>query len=469
MTRRDFLKASAGASLCLLSGCSWDSPVKRKRLNLLLIVSDTLRADHLGSYGCPLPIGQHMDRLAEGGTVFENLMSCAPLTAASHASLMTGTYQTRHGILGNGGRIPEKLVPLAQACREANYKTAAFISSPVLRSKSLAGIDRGFDIYDQELPKMERNRDVPYRDAPTTAAVALKWLQNTGNDPFFLWVHFQEPHGPYEVADPRLLEGVGALDRQPGDPPTLGLLKGNYGQDGIPRYQVLAEERDPLRYRQRYAARIAYVDRYIGEVLAGLNQTELADNTLVALTSDHGELLGEHRYYFQHGITVLRPVLHIPLIVSGPGIGRRRVPTLASNTDIMPTLLELIGIDSGQLASQFQGKSLVPWMNGMGGAQDGPRYAVCERSKECCVMHGGLKYTLTEDSAGISGRLVDAQNDPLEERDIAAHDPTAAARLRRLLSAFKEGVPPLSSSGREIMPSMTEEDRRRLKALGYLN
>jgi arylsulfatase A-like enzyme len=408
-----------------------------------------------------------MDELARQGTVFEQMVTCAPSTGVAHASLMTGVYPTRHRIADNLGALPEDLVTLAQVCRAAGYDTAAFVSNPVLDAKRVAGIDRGFGLYDATLPSMERNRNEPYRQAPATTAAVEKWIAGRPKTPFFLWVHLMEPHGPYEVPDAGLLKRFGESSPRPGDPPSLPVLKGNFGPGGIPAYQALGDERDPARYRARYAARVAYVDRYVGRIVEAARRRDLLDHTVVALTSDHGELLGEHAYFFQHGITVLQPVLRIPLIVVAPGLdGGRRISSGASIVDLLPTLCALLGIGSGAAGPQLQGRTLVPLMRGKPEAEPPLRYAICATTGEWCVVSGRHKYTRRGDKGQTEGRLVDLVSDPAESTDVSRRDPATATRLSAALAEFSASAPGLF---REPPRSrLTEEERLRLRSLGYL-
>ncbi len=470
MTRRAFLLGSAGIAAGFLLGCGRRSPVVGNRRNLILIVSDTLRADHLGCYRSSLRLSPCIDALAERGTVFENVLSCAPLTAASHASLMTGCYQTRHGVAGNSGAIPKDLMTLAQVCRAAGYETAAVVSNPVLSRRNLSGIERGLDAYDATFPAVERNRDSLYRDAADTTAAALEWLRSGVRSPFFLWLHYQEPHGPYEVPDRSLLERVTEQPRCEGEPAALPVLRGNFGREGIPAYQVLGGERDPAHYRARYGARTAYVDQHIGPVLEEVRRLGMEDDTVVALTSDHGELLGEHGYYFQHGITVLQAVLQVPLILAGPGLsaGLRAVARV-SNTSIMPTLLSLLDLDTEELADQMHGRSLVPVLQGAAESEEDYIYAMCEQTHEWSLLAGRHKFTLSESLAGNAGRLVDLEEDPGEEHDRSDRDPDAAARLEDALVRFMSAAPGLLHGDDRHRPRLTDEERRRFRALGYLD
>lgn len=472
LTRRDFLRASSAAALSLLLGCRGPAAARGNGLNLILIVSDTLRADRLGCYGSALGITPNIDALARRGTVFENVMSCAPLTGASHVSLMTGAYQTRHGIPRNYGRLPGRLVTLAQKCRAAGYRTAAMVSNPVLGPRSLNGIDRGFDLYDAEFPSMERNRDDAYRDATDTTAVAHRWLRAGPRQPFFLWMHYQEPHGPYEVPERSFREKAGEVAAGEVEAAVLPVMSGDSGRGGIPRYQVLGTARAPDYYRGCYAARTAYVDSRIGRLLDEVGRLGLEQDTVVAFTSDHGELLGEHEYYFQHGITVLQPVLHIPLILAGPSIRvGERASQLASNTDIMPTVLDLLDIGCDDIAGQLDGCSLAPMLQRGAAGDDRCAYSMCESTGEWSVREGQYKFVLAEPAPNNRGRLADLEEDPAEERDVSAEEPLVAERLRDNLLRFRSAAPRLLAPGerQQELPALTDEDKRRFRALGYLD
>lgn len=468
-TRRAFLSTSLLAGAGALLGCGRIARARPRAPSLVLIVNDTLRADHLGAYGCVQRLTPALDRLAQRGTVFRQCMSSAPLTAPAHCSLLTGAYQGRHGVICNGGTLAPGLSTLAERLAAVGYVTAAFVSNPVLRPSEIAGIDRGFTVYDTQMSEVERNRSLPYRPATDTVRAATSWLQQFQADqPFFLFVHLQEPHGPYDLPDhPRAHEAPARLPRAD-DPATLPMLAGNYGRDGIPAYQRLGDERDPSVYRARYAARVAYADAEVAELMAAVERTGRGDEALVVFTADHGELLGERGYYFQHGISVLQPVLHVPLILAGRDVpaGARR-DALVGNTDVMPTVLDLLGVPIERRDEEVDGVSLVAMLRDDVAGVERPRYAFVDRDGEAAVYWGRYKLSSTALASGPGERLVDVVRDVAEERDLRAAMPEKARRLSVLLSPFAARMRPLVASACVRPGGVSDEQRRRLEALGY--
>jgi len=431
------------------------------RPNLLLIGLDALRADHLGCYGHPLCLTPNMDMLATRGVIFARAISCSPTTGASHVSIMTGAYPMRHRVVDTSGVIPDELLMLAQVCQASGYETAAIVSTPMLAPDYLTGIDRGFGSYHQEPPSGGKGGD-----AAATTEVVLQWLAQRHDRPFFLWIHIFEPHGPYRV-DPELLAPIGDLPRWNEEPAELPVLEGLFGVGGIPSYQVLGEERNPARYRARYAARVAYADRHLGRIMTTLEETGLASDTVTVLTADHGELLGEHNCCFEHSTRLFQPVLHVPLLTAGPGLPAGvRVGNCVSHADLAPTLLELLGLAGRGPTEQFQGNVLLPLVRGVREAVPTPRFAVCNFPEEWCVVLGRKKYTLHGGTNDAPGTLVDLEEDPGEQVDLSPQEPALTAQLRRLVLQAVRSAPGIM--GATPPPPPNEEHRRQLEALGYL-
>jgi len=290
-----------------------------ERLNVILISIDTLRADALGCYGGDIAPTPNIDRLADGGTLFTECKTPVPLTLPSHTTMLTGVYPPGHGVRYNDVSVPADLVFLPEILSEHGYSTAGIIGGFPL--DDVFGFNQGFDYYDDNFT---RGRGTSLTRFETPAGVLVprckKWLAENEKKPFFLFVHFYDPHKPYT-------------------PP-----KEFY-----------------LPYKDRpYFGEVASVDEAIGTIIETLERGGLADNTLVILTADHGEALGEHGE-LTHGFFVYEATQHVPLIFYCPGLipQGREVEGAISVADICPTVLDILGID---LPESVQGESLVPYL-----------------------------------------------------------------------------------------------------------
>ena len=289
--------------------------------NVLLITVDTLRADHLSCYGYHLRTSPHIDALAAEGVRFTRATTVIPLTGPAHISLFTSRYPQEHGARINGLAANEKakLLFLPQILRGAGYRTAAFVSAWPLNSR-LTHLDRWFDHYDEDLPRTYQMFN-SQRYAEDVGPRAIDWLKQSAGRPFFLWVHFFDPHSPYDQRDdfinPRRIEESGSRAPQ--------------------------LDSDDARERVRvYDSEIGYCDHWIGKILDTLDAAGLRSETLVVLTADHGESLGEHDYV-GHGQQLYQPIVHIPLIFRFPGrvAEGKTVDTGVSILDLAPTIIDL--------------------------------------------------------------------------------------------------------------------------------
>jgi len=276
--------------------------------NLLLVTLDTTRADRIGAYGYLPAHTPNIDRMAESGVTFDHCITVAPITLPSHASILTGLYPFNHGARNNGTHsVPEDVTTLAETLSSSGFSTAAVVSALVLDSKY--GLDQGFGVYDDNLANAEKAPMFMFREttALDTAQRALRWLQLRGPERWFMWVHFFDPHANY--APP---EAYAKLC--PGSP---------------------------------YDGEIAYADAGIGEVLEGLRRKGLVDDTLVVVTADHGESLGDHGES-THSLFIYDATTRVPLVMMHRSLARgKRVREVVSSVDIVPTVLELLGVAPG--------------------------------------------------------------------------------------------------------------------------
>jgi arylsulfatase A-like enzyme len=350
--------AAATSALSPLGTLGCAEPARNgARPDVLLVTVDTLRADHLSSYGFPLETSPRIDAFAADAVVFERAIAGSSATVPSHASILASRYTRGHSVgYGNGESRLEDVATLAGVFREAGYATGAFVSNFLLQRR--IGLDRGFDVYDDDLPSAELNRASYFeRIAEQTAARALEWLGEVEGEPFFLWVHFQDPHGPY--APPARYRGRFQVPPAPDERP-LPVLDDNSGLAGIPVYQALEGMSLPSVYRSRYADEIYYADHSIGALIEAVDARSSPHGAVVLLTADHGESLGEEGRFFVHAVTT-PDVAHVPMILRAPGLlpGRRR--EVAHHVDVMPTLLELADLDA---PVGVRGLALGPFLRG---------------------------------------------------------------------------------------------------------
>ena len=424
--------------------------------NVILITVDTLRGDHLGCLGQPRSPTPHLDRLAEGAALFRKCMATAPHTVPSTASILTSRYPSYHSIGNENGTraMSPAEETLAHVLARDGYRTAAFVSNFVLRRRMR--LYRGFEVYDDTFESAERVRGVPERTAARTTAFVSNWLQNLGEQPFFLWVHYQDPHGPYTPPE-------AALDRFPptadaADPEILPVVN-NEGLGGIPEYQFVNSSTTPATYRAGYLGEIAHADEMIGELLEQVRALGLWENSIVVFTSDHGESMGEHDYWFCHGQSLTDELIHVPLIIRLPGADPIAIDELVSNVDVAPTILAAVGLVD---ALDGNGLSLLPLIDGTVEALQ-RQYVLAEGGHgEIGVRGRDLKYII-----GPAGeQLFDLRMDPGERVNILADDPELALTLRTLAEDYRASA--VAVQGGASLPQSAEE-REKLRSLGYLN
>jgi arylsulfatase len=316
------------ALVVVAGGCSAPAPD-----HVILISVDTLRADRLGAYGYADAATPNLDALAAESLRFDRAYAHASSTLPSVSSLMTGLLPAQHGLFANLGKLRRRFSTLGTRLRAAGFRTAAFVGSWALRPTR--GLARGFEVYTEEWGDRESNRPQPEtRGAPLTDQ-AIAWLDGRSpGERLFLWVHYQEPHGPYEPPAFEPPEVAG---------PELPRSSDMSGRGAIPRYQWLGHGR-LAEYEARYDGEIAEVDRQLGRLLAVLRERGLLAHSIVVFTADHGEAFGEDGLYCAHGEGLDESLLRVPLILRAPGLepGVRR--DAVRLIDVAPTLLALLGL-----------------------------------------------------------------------------------------------------------------------------
>jgi len=417
----DWMTVLTLAAVTLVCGCTErpaPAPPPRVATNVLIITVDTLRADRVGIYGATNIETPNMDRLAHEGAWAPQSDAPVPLTRPSHVSLFTGRYPSEHGIRDNLSAPLNADVPLLSGIfQQAGFATAAFVASSVLDRQS--GLARGFDVYS------DRFGGADQRTGDVVTAEAIGWLRSPPKPKFFAWVHLYDPHAPYTPPEPYASRYAGRL----------------------------------------YDGEVAWCDELVGRIVTALRDAGTLDNTLVILTSDHGEALGEHGEDV-HGYFVYEATLRVPLIVRGPGVAPgTRLGTLTRTIDLFPTVLDLMGVRADQPSS---GRSLGPALRG-GIVPDEPAFAESlvpllhyGWSDLRSLRDGRWKYILAP-----RPELYDLEADPGELRNLATEQDSRARAMRSGLESQlrNERSSPKSADASGISPEALE----RLGALGYVS
>jgi len=419
--------------------------------DVLLVTIDTLRPDLLGAYGLGPSASPHVDALARRGVVFERAIAASSRTAPSHASIMTSRWVREHSIgWRNGDTHLEGALTLAEVFRRHGYATAAFVGNVVLQSRS--GLDAGFDLYDDDLPDAEANRPIVFeRIAEKTTDRALAWLGVERSRPVFLWLHYQDPHGPYTPPPPYDRISVpDAEDR------VLPALEDNRGRHGIPAYQVLGDLRRVRDYVDRYAGEVAYFDHWLGRLV---DRFETASRKPVVLfTADHGESLGEQGLYFSHGSRVTPDQIWVPLLVVAPDLEPARRWELVHHVDVMPTLLDLAGLP---VPEDLRGVSLVGLLERPGVWPE--RLLFSDAGLEIGAYRGDHLFPARAAQPDGPWDAVPLERLAWRGAEVRPRPRGAAPDVRAQLHAYATTSTPLARTG---PPS--PEAVERLRALGYL-
>jgi arylsulfatase A-like enzyme len=472
--------ARAAFALCVALACA--ACGGERRWPVLLITVEALRPDYLGSGGYDRPTSPFMDSLIAEGASFEHALVPVARTTPSLASLLTGAYPHTTGVRTLVDRLAPEQVTLAEALGAAGYRTVAVVNNRILVSGR--GLSAGFDAYDGGL----------VRDARETNGAVLESLSAAdGPAPLFLWVHYFEPHTPYDPDgdlaarfDP---DYRGAFRERFGREPRPGEPATRFRQfpNGLTKADVVHRNLLPpevnAHVRRLYAAEIRSLDDRMRELVEALRARH--PDLVIVLTADHGESLGEHDFYFDHGEYVYDAAGRVPLVFvlppSHPWHGPRRCAGSVSLVDVAPTLLELVGVaPPPEMAARFEGRSLAACLRGEplpsepvfleSGASLFPdlvqrrvRHDVPGRFR--AVVADGWKLIWTPFAPERRAwELYDLARDPGETRNLYAPDHPEVARLRPLLKAWLARQPPDEAGGLDV----SEEDEAALRFLGYI-
>ncbi len=449
--QRNFTVVRKGLLVAVLLGClafsiSCQPPGGAPKDNVVLIIIDTIRPDRLGCYGYHAPTSPNIDRFAQECMVFEDAVTCSPLTLPSVSAMLTSTYPVFNNVRYNGiFFLGNSSITLAEILKKEGYKTAAFIGGFPLDSQF--GVDQGFDIYDDDFSNSREKRRHGWighsvedfeRTAEEVNQKAIAWLNAVKDERFFLVVHYFDPHLPYAPPSP---------------------------------YREA--------FTDPYNGEVAYTDEHVGRLLDTLEKLGLKRNTLIILTGDHGESLGTHNEIthgeFIYDTTVLIPLMlyHHERIPAG-----RRIDTMVKSIDIMPTILDFLDIPK---SPHTQGRSLLPASGGT--LEETPilleatlHYYESENLGHEPIMITGLRtrewklvHATVEKKGGFSwtAELYDVANEPSELTDLKNRN---QATFAHLLSEMNSLIKTSSADGlpKDNYLQIDEESREKLKALGYL-
>jgi len=423
-------------------------------LNVVLISLNSLRADHLKSYGYRKDTAPNITRFAEGAAVFEQAIAQSHWTLPSLASLFTSKYVHTHGVYERGGRLSEKELTLAETLKMQGYRTAAFTGG--LDMAGIQGLEQGFDVYFDDTGK------TPMGSFKEIMPRALKWLSGSKNGRFFLFIDSYDIHPPWDKPEPG-----------GGDSAYAGILKGlrldyNLLRDCKSGVCMVNGKEERLAagdfgyINLRYDAGIRYADRFIGELLAKIEEMKLSEKTVIIITSEHGEELSDHGSFDRFGRKNLyEEVIRVPLIVKCPGINSNgsRVASQVQLIDIIPTILDLLGIPA---VKEAQGVSLVPLLE-RGGQKDFNRYVYSEAGVDKWAVRA-TDWKLIYEKGNYE--LFNLVSDRSETENIAPQKPAVVYELVQKLLKWRRKTK-TDKSPDDTRLALTEEMKRKLKEAGY--
>lgn len=448
-----------------------ESTTEKQPSNLVLITIDTLRADHLGYSGYSRATSPAIDRLADSGTVFSAAQVQWTKTSPSIASFLTGTYPATNRIQHLRARLDDKLVTIAEIMKANGYATSAFVSN--VNAGSLYNFQQGFDefheMWDKSNQTPTQNQGTDFFPNEKILALVTDWMkQQSGDKPFFLWVHLLDPHGPY--TPPERYAGQFKSDE---------LLKSQADippDDRVPNYQRVPGLRTRGEFIAAYDEEILSSDDVVDGIVKQLDIAKQREKTLVVLSADHGESFGEHQYWFNHGKYTYQATANVPLIFSQPSVvpAQKRIDTPVGLIDLLPTIVDVLQVDPGQAIEQFQGMSVIGALAG-DEVKDRPIYTQ-GREGQLAVRVGRWKYiydpraSTPEVPVIAVSQLYDLATDPAETTNLVQSKLETANQLHKLLQEWAEFIKQweLGIKEKPLDDALSPADRARLKSLGYL-
>jgi len=445
MTGNLALLALAIVMICFIT-------TKKKPLNLVIVLVDTLRSDHLGYHGYSTPTSLQIDSLAKKSITFMNHYSHSSRTGPSVASIFTGLHPRSHGVINPlnyfdaKGTLSETQVTLAEVFKRNGYACYGYVANPNVSSHF--GFSQGFDHY-QFVQSME---------GPDLNRLAHKIIEEQ-KGPFFLYLHYMEPHSPYRAPRP--------YSQMFMEPDYGGPITGFHWQlDQIVAGKLIPRSEDIKHLKTLYNQEILYCNDILRELLYFLKKHNLQNNTVIIFTADHGEEFWDHGSVL-HGYTLYEEQLRVPMFIYDPSREiSSRVDAITRHIDLFPTILEILGIEED---IRVQGRSLLPWVEGTETSPAaGPVYAqVSLRAvkivKLTSFMRDGWKLIINHLQKN-SVELYHIQKDPQETQDLSPIREKMTKLLKSELVKFEESLPKANIRIKQF----TEEEIERLRILGYI-
>ncbi|MBN1826493.1 MAG: sulfatase [Candidatus Eisenbacteria bacterium] len=455
--RRGLIAVTVTGLLAMVLAAFGDRVLFRNRvptgLNVILISLDTLRADFLGCYGCARATSPGVDRLARDCVLFENAYSQAPCTVPSHGSFLTSRYPSVNRASMEGRSMPAHRVLCAEIFREAGYRTCGIVDASFLSGRY--GFDQGYDDFEGW-----------GRRARNIVPKAIRWLEGRNGRPFFLFIHIYDIHSPY-ARDPRyqtMFEETPYHGSIQPDGKTLGAYCHSRMEGLDPPFEI--NDEDACHLRTLYAGGVRYVDDILVRLADHVRDSGIDSSTLLVLTADHGEEFMEHGNVLH--AELYRTVTHVPLLFRLPGgeRGGRRISTPVGLIDLLPTLLDLTGLES---PAPMTGRSLAPILRGTGEVPFRPIFSEFDDNRQLAVY--GREHHLVRRIREDRWELFHVPTDPMEAFDRSREEGAIADSLRQILLDWRARMEDeILAEGGEARGQfrLREDERERLRALGYV-
>lgn len=450
-------------------------------MKIILIAIDTLRADRLGCYGYHSDISPNIDGLAKDGLLFENMIAENNVTQSSFVTMLTGKNPHQHGIVNmKPTKIPQRLLPLPLILQRKGYKTAAVDCNYRITGQSNPWFKRGFDTY---LDPSENRPTHLNLSAKEINQKAIPWLKKHAQEPnFFLFLHYWDPHYPYqpEASFANWSKQQSSIKAQANEPPLKACLReplwsfiSKYNQDNKSISQI----------QKNYDGTVKQADHYIGELIEEIKRLGIYEDTMIILTSDHGESLGEHKIYFDHH-GLYDATLRVPLIITYPKKlpNNKRISELVQHADIMPTITQLAKIPLPNGVGPIDGTSVLTLIQ-PNKRKRRPFVVSCEANWQCKRSIRNHQWKLIQSvERDVYGNpkfeLYNLKQDPQEQKNLITQHPQVAKRLQHQMKQWVQQMlrryrrpDPLSKGAKVKMNKLTvaeeEKVKKRLSELGY--